>query len=117
MQFVEFVTDDVKFNIDKFKLFDRYNTKLDVFHFQTIRFDKYKELKYAMKVILTLSHGHASVKRYFSINISVLTVNITEQSIVSKKLVKYYMISNKLESHTVPVSNQMIRSVSCARQS
>ena len=117
VQFVEFVTHDVNLNIDKFKSFDRYKTKLDVFYFQTIGLDKYKELKYVMKVILTLSHGQASVERGFSINKSVLKVNITEESIVSKKIVRGHMIANKLESHTVPISNQLIRSVSCARQS
>ena len=70
-----------------------------------------------MKVILTLSHGQASVERGFSINKSVLKVNITEESIVSKKIVRGHMIANKLESYTVPISNQLIRSVSCARQS
>ena len=72
LQFVEFVTHDVKLNIDKFKSFNRYKTKLDVFYFETIGLDKYKELKYVMKVILILSHGQASVERGFSINKSVL---------------------------------------------
>ena len=117
VQFLKFVTHDVKLNIDKFKSFDRCKTKLDVFYFQTIGLDKYKELKYVMKVILTLSHGQASVERGFSINKSVLKVNITEESIVSKKMVRDHMIANKLEPHTVPISNQLIRSVSCARQS
>ena len=117
VQFIEFVTHDVKLNNDKFKSFDRYKTKLDVFYFQTIGLDKYKELKYVMKVILTLSHGQASVERGFSINKSVLKVNITEESIVSKKLVRDHIIANKLEPHTVPISNQLICSVSCACQS
>ena len=111
------LTHNVKLNIDKFKSFDRYKTKLDVFHFQTIGLDKYKELKYVMKVVLTLSHGQASVERYFSMNKSLLKVNITEESIVSKKIVRDHMIANKLEPHTVTFSNQLIRSVSCAHQS
>ena len=44
VQFLEFLTLDVRLNIDKFKSFDRYKTKLDVFYFQTIELDKYKEL-------------------------------------------------------------------------
>ena len=111
------LTHNVKLNIDKFKSFDRYKTKLDVFHFQTIGLDKYKELKYVMKVVLTLSHGQASVERYFSMNKSLLKVNITEESIVSKKIVRDHMIANKLEPHTVTISNQLICSVSCAHQS
>ena len=61
-----------------------------------------------MKVILNPSHGQASVERGFSINKSVLNVNITEESIVSKKLVRDHMIANKLEPYTVPISNELI---------
>ena len=50
VQFVEFGTHDVELNIGKFKSCDRCKTKLDVFYFQTIGLDKYKELKYVMKV-------------------------------------------------------------------
>ena len=95
VQFVEFVTHNVKLNIDKFKSFDRCKTKLDVFYFQTIGLDKYKELKYMMKVISTLIHRQASTEPGFSINKSVLKVNITEESIASKKLVRDHMVVNK----------------------
>ena len=111
------MTYNVKLNIDKFRSFDRYKTKLDVFYFSTIGLDKYKELKYVMKVILTRGHGQVSVERGFSISKAVFKVNTTEESIASKKLVRDYMIENKLEPHNVPISNQLIRSVSCARQS
>ena len=111
------LTHDVRLSNNKFKSFDRYKTKLDVSYFQTIGLDKYKELNYVMKVILTLSHGQASVEHGFNINKSVLKVNITEESIVSKKLVRDHMIANKLEPHAVPISNQLIHSVSCACKS
>ena len=70
-----------------------------------------------MKVILTPGHGQALVGRGFSISKAVVKVNTTEESIASKKLVRDYMIENKLQPHNVPISNQLIRSVSCARQS
>ena len=70
-----------------------------------------------MKVILTLNHGQASVQCGFGINKSALKVNITKESVVSKKLIRAHMIANKLEPDTVPISNQLIWSASCARQS
>ena len=70
-----------------------------------------------MKVILTPGRGQALVGRGFSISKAVFKVNTTEESIASKKLVRDYMIENKLQPHNVPISNQLIRSVSCARQS
>ena len=111
------MTHDVKLKIDMLKSFDRHKTKLDVFYFETIRLDKYEELNYAMKVILTFSHGQALVERGFRINKSIIKVNITEKSIDSKKLVRDQMIANKLEPHTVPISNQLTHLVSCACQS
>ena len=111
------MTHDVKLKIDMLKSFDRHKTKLDVFYFETIRLDKYEELNYVMKVILTFSHGQASVEHGFRINKSIIKVNITEKLIVSKKLVRDQMIANKLEPHTVPISNQLTHLVSCACQS
>ena len=43
-------------------------------YFETIGLDKYKEVKYVMKVILTLNHGQASVQCGFGINKSALKV-------------------------------------------
>ena len=67
-------------------------------------------------MILTLSHGQAAVERGFSINNSLSIVNISEKSLVCKKLLKDHLLSNQQEVHTVPITNQLIRSVATARQ-
>ena len=55
-------------------------------------------------------------KRGFSINNSLSKVNISEQSLVCKKIVRDHLISNQLKPHTVPITNQLMRSVALARQ-
>ena len=70
-----------------------------------------------MKVILTLSHGQASVECGFSINKPVSKANISEESIETIENTRDHMVAKTLEPHTVPISNQLIRLVSCACQS
>ena len=57
----------------KFKQFNRKEERLDDFFFLTIYIDmKYSELADVVKIILTLSHGQASVERDFSLNKSIV---------------------------------------------
>ena len=49
-------------------------------------------------------------------NNSVLNLNMKEEPIVAKKIVKDHMISNGLKPYTVPTTDQLIRSVATARQ-
>ena len=59
-----------------------------------------------MRIILTLSHGRASVERSFSVNNTVINVNVSEDSIVAKKIIKDHMISNKLTPESVQITNK-----------
>ena len=47
-------------------------------------------------MILTLSHGHSAVERSFSINKSLVDVNMKEESIVIRKAIKDQMLSNAI---------------------
>ena len=67
-------------------------------------------------MILTLNHGQAAVEQGFSIKNSLSKVNISEKPLVCKKIVRDHLTSNQLKPHTVPVTNQLIRSVALARQ-
>ena len=67
-----------------------------------------------MKIILTLSNGRGSAERSFSVNNTVINVNISEDSIVAKKIIKDHMISNKLTPESVEITNKLLRSVSIA---
>ena len=57
--------------------------------------------------MLTLSHSNADVERGFSLNKGVQQHNISEESVVSKRHVKDYMVSQKLKPHTVEVTNAL----------
>ena len=69
-----------------------------------------------MKIILTLSNGQASAERSFNVNNTVINVNMSEDSIVAKKIIKDHMISDKLTPESVEITNKLLHSVSIARQ-
>ena len=50
-----------------------------------------------MKAILTLSLGQTLIDHGFSMNNFVLKFKITEESIVSKKLIRHHITANKLK--------------------
>ena len=77
---------------------------------------KCKELYSLVKIFLILSHGQAAVEREFGINNSLSKVNTSEQSLVCKKIVRDLLISNQLTPHTVPITDQFMRSVALVYQ-
>ena len=47
----------------KFQEFDRSETRLDNFYFKVIDIKQYQKLAQVVKLVLTLSHGQASVEK------------------------------------------------------
>ena len=64
-----------------------------------------------MKIILTLSQGQASAERSFSVKDTVINVNMSEDSLVAKKIIKYCMISNELTPESIQITNKLLCSV------
>ena len=48
------------------------------------------------KFILTLGHGPVDVERGISVNRNVMRDNMTPETIVSLRIIKYYMLANGL---------------------
>ena len=115
-EFLEFVGHKMKLHSDVFQSFKRDKTSLDVFFFSYTDIVKYKELPFLVKMSLTLSHDQVAVEHGFSINNSLSKVSISEQTLVCKKIVRDHLISNQLKPHTVPITNQLMRSVALVRQ-
>ena len=84
-QFLEFIDFDLKLNILKFENFSANHTNLDDIYFRFIGIEIYKELLFLLKIVLTLSHGQASVECSFILNKSVLNHNISEIQFLQKR--------------------------------
>ena len=67
-------------------------------------------------MVLALSHGQAAVERSFSINKSVVDVNMKEESIVARKTIKDHMLSNDIQPDMIEIPNKMINFYRSARQ-
>ena len=52
--------------------------------------------------------GQASVERGFSINKSLVKVNMKEETTVAKKIIRDCMLANLLKPHTVDISIKLI---------
>ena len=104
----------MKLNISKFDHFDRKTTRSGHFFFHQLDVSKYDKLALLMK--MTLSHGQTSVERGFSVNKPIPNENMKSESIVSRRLIKDHMLSQKLQPNTINLSNLMLLSVKSARQ-
>ena len=107
-QYRLFLENDVKQYHERFTNFQREDGLLDEFFFSTCEVDKnYKELSSVIEIILTLSHGQAAVERNFSLGKSFVVDNISETSIINKKLIKDHMFANKLTAATIHITREM----------
>ena len=64
-----------------------------------------------VQTVLVLHNGQAEVERGFSINKYIMEDNMSELSLLSRRLVKDYLRSNSLESHEVDICSGMVSAV------
>lgn len=96
--------------------FSQEKGRLDDFYFKVAGISKYKDLSFVLKLILTLSHGQASVERGFSLNNNAIKTNMSPESLVAKRIIKDHMIANNLKPHTIEITKQIIRAFKSGRQ-
>ena len=109
-QFTDFTGSQLKLYAEKFRCFESSTKDLDEFYFNDINLQSFKELSFLVKTIL------ASAGRGFTVNNTVINVNMSEDSIVAKKIIKDHMISNKLTYESVQITNKLLCFVFTARQ-
>ena len=115
-EYKEFLRNDIVFSRENFSNYDKQKDRLDTFFFSLPAIKKYVNLVFVIKMILTLSHGQAANERSFSINKSVVDVNMKEQSIVAHKTIKDHMLSNNIQPDMIEISNKLINFYLSARQ-
>ena len=94
----------------KLSLFDVKKHRLDTFFFETLDIaHKYPSCAQVLKMVCVMSHGQAAVERGFSHNKTVVDNNICELSVVSKRLVKDFMVAKKLKPASIPITDEIVR--------
>ena len=101
--------EDVKMKTLDFSSFDEETTWLDHFYFKIIMVGRSEVLSFILKIILIMSHGQASVERGFSLNDSMKQTNIAPETIISKRLIKDYILANKITLDKVDITRDMTK--------
>ena len=91
-------------------------SRLDDFYFKTVGIGKYQELSFVLKLLLTISHGQASVKHGFSHNNVVLKTKMSPETVIAKRMIKDHMLSHDLKPYTIKISKPLVLAFKSARQ-
>ena len=111
-QYRDFLDNELKINLQKFKDFKKEDTLIVDFFFSIIQIDKkYTELSDMVKIILTLSHGQAAVERSFSLGKPLIHDNIKSLSLINKKLIRDHMLSNNVTPESISISKKWRHSI------
>ena len=110
------VSDAKRYHLDKFSSFKITTDRSDSFLFEVLQNqNKSQQLWITMQLILTLSHGQATVERGFSVNKEVLAPNLQETSLVAMRLVHSLMQAAKCKVADFVVNDALLSSCAHAR--
>ena len=99
-------------------LFDQFqpSQRLDDFYFQTLEIANiYPELTRVLEVVFVMHNGQADVERGFSLNKDLITTNMGELTIKSRRMIKDHLRANGLKPTTVNLTSPLLKSVKSAR--
>ena len=115
-EFKKFLDVEVKTMQRESVTFSQKDDRLDDFYFKVASISKYKDLSFVVKLILTLSHGQASVERGFSLNANIMKTNMSPESLTAKRIIKDHMLANKLKPHTIEITKPIVQAFRSGRQ-
>ena len=97
--------------------FSQKDDRLDDYYFNSqFNISKYEEFSFIVQLVLTLSHGQATVERGFNLTKSLLQTNMTPETVISKRLIRDHMIANEISPHSIDVSGPLIKEFRSAHQ-
>ena len=115
-EYRKLVSDAKRYHLDKFSSFKITTDRLDSFLFEVLQNqNESQQLWITMQLILTLSHGQATVERGFSVNKEVLVPKLQETSLVAMRLVHSSMQAAKCKVADFVVNDALLSSCAHAR--
>ena len=82
---------------------------LDKLCFETLGISRFKKLSLVVALVLTLSHGQASVECGFSQNKNLIQVNMSPDTIISERIIKNHMPANNLKPYTITIDSLIMK--------
>ena len=101
-------------NFENGKAFDYKESRLDDFFFQKSTLNITNGLKSIFTLVLVISHEQSRVERGFNTKNSISQVNLSEKSMVSRKMIIDH-VQKKFITITVKLTSKFFKSVKCAR--
>ena len=115
-EYRKLVSDVKRYHLDKSLSFKITTDRLDSFLFEVLQNqNESQQLWITRQLILTLSHGQATVERGFSVNKEVLAPNLQETSLVAMRLVHSSMQAAKCKVVDFVVNDALLSSCAHAR--
>ena len=115
-EYRKLVSDGKRYHLDKFPSFKITTDRLDSSLFEALQNqNESHQLWITMQLILTLSHGQATVEREFSVKKEVLAPNLQETSLVAMRLVHSSMWAAKCKVADFVVNDALLSSCAHAR--
>ena len=108
-EFKAFIADELSLHDVELQQFSPKEDWLDEFFFHKLNFSKHTNLSFVVKILLTLSHGQAAVERGFSVKNNITQTNMYTKTIISKRLIKDYMLANGLQPHTIKITKPLVK--------
>ena len=87
-QFKAFLDKKLKMSHADFDGFSRDCFQRDEFYFTCIGVQKYDQVSFVLKLLLTLSHGQTAIDWGFSHNSFLLKTNMSPETVIAKHLIK-----------------------------
>ena len=113
-EFSTFYGNEFKKYRSTFEDFKEKEHRLDDFWFQQVKVYNYEKLSFVVKLILTLSHGQASVELEFSVNNIVDKKNMKEETIVARRHIIDHMRAHKLKPYTIEIDKPLVKAATNA---
>ena len=115
-EYRKLVSDTKRYHLDKFSSFKITTDRLDSFLFEVLQNqNESQQLWITVQLILTLSHGQATVERGFSVNKEVLAPNLQETSLVAMRPVHSSMQVARCKVADFVVNDALLSSCAHAR--
>ena len=116
-EFGAFYDEDVSAKLTFFQDYSEKDQRLDTFFFSDLKVgEKYTNMSFVLRLILTMSHGQSSVERDFSLKNNLEQDNQSEMTTVSRRMCKDYMVANKIKPSEIKVDKCLLKSVQSARR-
>ena len=114
-QYRKFIFDAKKYHTAKFSSFKSREDRLDSFLSEILQMQvEYQDLWLTIQLLLTLSHGQATVERGFSVQKEVLTPNLQEVSLQAIRLVHSSVLAQNIKVADFVITEALLSSCSHA---